>query len=87
MSCFSWIVFGALAGWLASIVVGNNRQQGCISNVIVGIVGAFLGGGLMSAINGEGMSMESFGWEWTSFLTAVCGSIALLILVNFSRRN
>jgi hypothetical protein len=40
----SWIIFGALAGWVASLITGNRSQTGCLTNIIVGIVGAFLGG-------------------------------------------
>jgi len=40
MGILSWVIFGALAGWIASIIMGRNNQQGCIMNIIVGIVGA-----------------------------------------------
>ena len=45
LSWISWIIFGALAGWVASILTGRNSRQGCIGNIIVGIIGAFLGDG------------------------------------------
>ncbi len=53
LSWLSWIIFGALAGWIASILTGNNSRMGCFSNIIVGIVGAFLGGWIYSLITGH----------------------------------
>ena len=44
MGFIAWIVLGALAGWIASLIAGTNRQQGCLIDIIVGIVGAFIGG-------------------------------------------
>ena len=40
----SWIVIGALAGWVASLIMGTNDRQGCLLDIVVGIVGAFIGG-------------------------------------------
>ncbi len=50
LSWLSWIIFGALAGWIASIFTGNNSRMGCLSNIIVGILGAFLGA-LLAVLN------------------------------------
>ena len=54
---FSWIIFGALAGWIASILTGRNSQQGCLMNIIVGIVGAFLGGWGYTLITGRPLTV------------------------------
>jgi uncharacterized membrane protein YeaQ/YmgE (transglycosylase-associated protein family) len=83
----SWIVFGALAGWIASIITGRNSQQGCLMNIIVGIVGAFLGGWLYSVLFTGHVFVV--GWNWTSFIVAVVGAVILLALVNlvFGRRS
>jgi uncharacterized membrane protein YeaQ/YmgE (transglycosylase-associated protein family) len=82
---FSWIVFGALAGWIASILTGNNSRMGCLSNIIVGIIGAFLGGWVYSLITGHALIV---GWNWTAFIVAVLGAVALLAVLNlfFGRR-
>jgi len=50
MSIIGWIVLGALAGWIASMIMGTNEKQGCITDIIVGIVGAIIGGFLWGLI-------------------------------------
>jgi uncharacterized membrane protein YeaQ/YmgE (transglycosylase-associated protein family) len=82
----SWIIFGALAGWIASIITGRNSQQGCLMNIIVGIVGAFLGGWGYQLFTGRPLVV---GWNWTAFIVAVLGAVVLLALINlvFGRRK
>lgn len=84
MGILSWIVFGALAGWIASIIAGRNERQGCLMNIIVGIVGAAIGGWGMSLVGGSGVT----GFNLPSFLVAVVGAVVLLVVVNllFGRR-
>ena len=77
-----WILFGALAGWLASIVMGTNAQMGAGANIVVGIVGAVIGGFLMSSVGGAGVS----GFNLYSVLVAVGGAIVLIFLVGLFRR-
>jgi uncharacterized membrane protein YeaQ/YmgE (transglycosylase-associated protein family) len=86
LSWISWIIFGALAGWIASILTGRNSQQGCLMNIIVGIVGAFLGGWGYSLITGRSLVV---GWNWTAFIVAILGAVVLLALINlvFGRRS
>lgn len=74
MSIILWVVFGALAGWIASILAGTNARQGAIANIVVGIVGAVLGGFLMSLIGGNGIT----GFNLYSFLVAIGGALVLL---------
>lgn len=84
-----WIVFGGIAGWLASIVTGRNRQQGCLMNIIVGIVGAFIGGLGYSLITGGGLDF-GFAFSPTSlvgFVVAVIGAVVLLVVVNLFTRK
>ena len=82
----SWIIFGALAGWIASILTCRNSQQGCLMNIIVGIVGAVLGGWGYSLITGRSLVV---GWNWTAFIVAILGAVVLLALINlvFGRRS
>ncbi|MFN8404322.1 MAG: GlsB/YeaQ/YmgE family stress response membrane protein [Anaerolineales bacterium] len=46
----AWLIFGALAGWLASILTGKNRRMGAAANIVAGILGAFIGAGIMSTL-------------------------------------
>ena len=75
----SWIIFGALAGWVASLITGNRSQTGCLTNIIVGIVGAFLGGWVYSFITGHKLFVS---WNWTAFIVAVLGAVVLLAVLN-----
>jgi uncharacterized membrane protein YeaQ/YmgE (transglycosylase-associated protein family) len=79
MGWISWIVFGGLAGWVASIFMGTNKQQGCLFNVLIGIVGAFVGGFIVELIT---QTQFQFGWDWRSFALAVIGSISLLAITG-----
>ena len=85
-----WIVVGGLAGWLASIIAGRNRQQGCLMNVIVGVIGAALGGVGYNLITGKGIdfSFSSFDiTSWGGFLVALVGAVVLLLIVNLFQRK
>lgn len=76
-----WIIIGGLAGWIASKFMGTDAQQGIFLNIVVGVIGAFLGGFVVALV----MDTSSFGIILT-FLTAVLGSCILLFLVKLVRR-
>ena len=78
MEFIGWIILGALAGWLASIVTGRNAQMGCLANIIVGIVGGMIGGWVMSFFGGQGVT----GFNIPSLLVAVLGAVILLFIWN-----
>ena len=82
MNILLWIIFGALAGWVASIIMGKNAKMGAIANIVVGIIGAFLGGWIMSFFGGPGIT----GFNLTSFFVAVVGAVVLIFLVGLIRR-
>ena len=84
MGLVSWIVFGALAGWAASAIAGTGRRQGCIADILVGVVGAFLGGFIMEFLTGRRIY---FGWSFRSFGVAVLGAIVLLVVTGATRRG
>ena len=74
MGIITWLIFGALAGWVASLIFGNNNRQGWIGNIVVGIVGAIIGGFIGNLIFDHGVS----GFNISSFLIAVVGALILL---------
>lgn len=77
-----WLIVGAIAGWLASLVMGTNRSQGLLTDIIVGIIGAFLGGWLLDALDiGGGVTGLNIG----SILTAFLGAVVLLALLRLIR--
>ena len=78
----AWIIFGALAGWIASIVTGKNRKMGAIANIVVGILGAFVGAGIMSTL---GISVPQ-GFSVMGLLVAVGGSVVMLMAMGLVRR-
>ena len=78
MNIFVWIIFGAIAGWIASIITGRNKQMGAIANVVVGVIGAFLGGYIMQFFGGPGVT----GFNLPSLLVAIVGAVVLLFIVG-----
>jgi len=84
MGPLSWIIFGALAGWATSILAGTRYEQGLLQNILIGIVGAFLGGWLFSQVTGSPTYID---WNMNSFAIAVIGSLVLLFLWRLVRRT
>lgn len=78
MGILLYIVFGALVGWIASMVMGRNGQQGAIGNIVVGILGAFLGGLIMGLFGQAGVTA----FDIRSFLVALMGAVILLFIYN-----
>jgi len=82
MNILLWIVFGGLAGWLASLLTGDDAGLGIIGNIVVGIIGAFVGGFLMDKIGVGGAPGAERPTSIWSFVTAVGGAVIILVLVN-----
>ena len=82
MGIIVWLVVGGVIGWLASIIMRTDAQQGILLNIVVGIVGAFLAGLVFSggSINNDGLSVYSF-------LVSLLGAVVLLAIVNLFRRG
>lgn len=78
MGLLSWIIIGGIAGWLASIFTGNDKRMGLGSNILVGILGGFIGGFLINIIGGRGVT----GFNLWSLLVSFIGSVVLLIIIN-----
>ena len=86
MLFITWIIVGGIIGWLASLVMKTDAQQGLFLNIIVGIVGAFLGGWFLAPLFGSGtINTDSF--SLTSLLVSFLGAVILLAIVNLFRRG
>lgn len=83
MGWMSWIIFGALTGWIASIIMKKNAQMGCLANVIVGVIGALIGGYIFTLFGMSGV--EKFNLH--GLLVAVIGSCIFLWLWDKIRRK
>lgn len=83
MNIFSWIILGAIAGWIASMIMGRNQQMGAIANIICGIVGAFVGGIITERI----FNVKVDGFNLTSFIVAIFGAVIVLAIYNFFSKN
>lgn len=81
MSIILWIIFGALAGWIASMIMGTDAEQGALGNIIVGIIGALLGGFIFNLFGASGVQ----GFDVYSLLVAVIGASVLLWIVRSMR--
>jgi uncharacterized membrane protein YeaQ/YmgE (transglycosylase-associated protein family) len=86
MNFILWIVIGGVIGWLASLVMRTDAQQGMFLNVIVGIVGALLGGWLLAPLFGSG-TINQNDFSIASLLVSFVGAVVLLMIVNLFRRG
>jgi uncharacterized membrane protein YeaQ/YmgE (transglycosylase-associated protein family) len=82
-SLIVWIIIGAVAGWLASIVMRTNRSQGLLTDIIVGIIGGFIGGWALTAL---GVGGAVTGLNLASLLTAFIGAVILLAVLRLFAR-
>ena len=86
MNFIVWLVLGGVIGWLASIVMKTDGQQGLFLNVVVGIVGAMLGGWLISPMVGVG-TINQDNFSMGAMLVSFVGAVLLLGIVNLVRRK
>lgn len=86
MNFIIWLVVGGVIGWLASMLMKTDGQQGIILNVVVGIVGAFLGGWLISPMVGVG-TINQDNFSLPALLVSFVGAAILLAIVNLFRRG
>lgn len=80
-SILFWVIFGGIAGWIASLITGTDRSV--VGDIIVGILGAVIGGWVFSALTGQGVT----GFNLPSLIVAVLGSILLIWIVRAFRRD
>ena len=86
MNFIIWLLVGGIIGWLASKVMNTDAQQGVILNVVVGIIGAFLGGMLISPLVGV-PTINQNAFSIGAMLVSLLGAIILLAIVNLFRRG
>ena len=78
MGFIGWIVLGGLAGWVASMIMGNDKEQGLLGNIIVGVIGAMIGGFIVGMFGGSGVT----GFNMWSFAVALLGAVIALWLMR-----
>ena len=82
MGIILWIIFGALVGWVASLIMKSDAEQGIVLNVVGVVVGAVIGGWIMSLLGESGVA----GFNLYSFLVALVGACVLIAIVRAVRR-
>ena len=82
MGLILWLIIGGVIGWIASMIMRTAAPQGIFLNIIVGIVGAFIGGLILS-----GGSINNAPLTLTSFIVSLLGAVILLAIVNLVRRG
>lgn len=83
MNVIVWIVFGALAGWIASLIMRTDAEQGGLMNIAVGIAGAVVGGFIMQALGGSGVT----GFNLGSLIVAILGAVLLIAIYKAMTRR
>jgi uncharacterized membrane protein YeaQ/YmgE (transglycosylase-associated protein family) len=86
MNFIVWLIVGGLLGWVASMIMGTNDRQGMVLNVVVGIVGAALGGLLLAPMLGTG-TINQGDFSMGSLVVSLLGALILLAIVGFFRRR
>ncbi len=86
MNILIWLIVGGILGWLASQVMRTDGQQGLILNIVVGIVGAFVGGWLLSPLFGAG-TINQNDFSMPALLVSLLGAFILLAAYNLLTRG
>jgi uncharacterized membrane protein YeaQ/YmgE (transglycosylase-associated protein family) len=86
MNLIIWLVVGGLVGWVASLIMRTDASQGMILNVVVGIIGAMLGGWLLAPMFGTG-TINTNDFSLPGLLVSLLGAVILLAIVNLVRRG
>ena len=86
MTFLAWIIIGGILGWLASLVMRTDAQQGLLLTIVVGIVGALLGGWLLAPLVGTG-TINQDDFSLSSLIVSFLGAVILLAIVNLFRRK
>jgi len=86
MNLIIWLVVGGIVGWIASLIMRTDGQQGIVLNVVVGVIGALLGGWLLAPMLGTG-TINSNDFSVAGLLVSLLGAVILLAIVNLVRRG
>lgn len=78
MNVIVWLLFGAIVGWVASLIMNTDEEQGAVANIVIGIIGAFIGGAVGRMMGGPGVT----GFNVGSVLLAVLGSVILIFFIR-----
>lgn len=84
MGLISWLIFGALVGWIASVIMGRNRRMGLVANIVVGILGSLIGGWLGDVLH---IANVQAGFTFRGIAMAVLGAVILLFVINMCERK
>jgi uncharacterized membrane protein YeaQ/YmgE (transglycosylase-associated protein family) len=83
MGVLSWIILGGLAGWVGSRITGRQKQMGLLANIIVGIIGAVVGGFIANLVG----RAPVFGLNFQSFFVALLGTVVFLFVLSAIQRR
>ena len=83
MGIILWIIFGALAGWIASVIMKTDNRQGTMTDIIMGILGSIVGGFLMGMVGKSGVD----GFNLYSLLVAVIGAVVVIYVGRILRNR
>ena len=86
MNLLLWIIIGGILGWLASLIMRTNAQQGLFLNIVVGIIGALVAGFVLTPLFGIG-TINQNNFSLPALLVSLLGAIILLAIVNLFRRG
>ena len=84
-----WIILGAISGWVASLIMGTDKNMGFLQNVFVGLVGSIIGGALMVLLTQGrlGLTDDYSNLNWGSFLVSIIGAVIFIWLVRMFKNN
>jgi uncharacterized membrane protein YeaQ/YmgE (transglycosylase-associated protein family) len=86
MNIIIWLIAGAVVGWVASVIMKTSGQQGLVLDIVVGIVGAFIGGYFISPLVGAG-TINQMDFSLPALLVSLLGAVILLFVVRLVRRG
>lgn len=89
MELIAWIIIGGIAGWVASLIMRTDDQMGCITNIIIGMVGSIIGGAIVIFLNTGRLEFSTAfnNFNIASLLVSILGAAVLIWIVKLLRRS